>query len=122
MATQLEKIKAMATLTACVNACHFALQNFIEVSKPVRGIKMRLNSAKNNLKQLRGLLVQSNTLKVEEQRKLRKEFFGTGGAMYEVLELVALLPDNRIDEFLDIMQEVTKPIQEAANEVEAKNE
>ena len=115
MNEQNEIIKAGATLACLLRATHFALLHFAELKGVDKNDKLKLGYTAKGVDNAAKIL-NGKSLGIEDKRKLKQQLYGGSGGVYEILELVSLLPDNRIDEFVDVMQELVAPIRQSLAE------
>jgi hypothetical protein len=112
-----ERILAVATLTVTAAAFEAATLNFIAFFPQIHRAKFKINSAVNAISQIREISSSSHKITLKESKTLKKETFGAGGLVYEFLQLLALIPDDRVDEMELILKKFIKPMTVGAKEL-----
>ena len=115
MNEQNEIIKAGATLACLLRATHCALLQFRSLKAVKEKDKLRLKNTALGIENAAKIL-DGKDLGIEDRKKLKEQLYGGSAGVYEILELVSLLPDNRIDEFLKIMEHQVAPIRQSLAE------
>ena len=112
-----ERILAISTLSATAAAFEMAAINFNSLFGQKHAAKLKMTNAVNAIRAIRKLSSSSHKITLKESKTLKKETFGAGGLVYEFLQLLALIPDNRVEDMERILEELIKPMTVGAKEL-----
>ena len=112
-----ERILAVSTLTVTAAAFEMAAINFNSLFGQKHAAKLKVNNAISAITAIRKLSSSSHKITLKESKTLKKETFGAAGLVYEFLQLLALIPDDRIEDMQRILEQLIKPMTVGAKEL-----
>lgn len=116
-------IKAVKTMSACamsIQAAAFFIERFIMVGKPQQTDKQWLKNALKATEKAMGVFSSLGFMKIEEARKLANGYWEAGTIAYQLFMHLSMLPPSRTDEYMELVEQVARPIIEQADIAEKK--
>jgi hypothetical protein len=99
-----QKTLALSTVIAAAAAFETAALQYRDVFTLVETSKYKINNAIKAISIIRKIVQTSNKLNITESRTMKKETYASGAVVYRLIQLVALVPDDKADEMESILE------------------